>query len=78
MRQLKHYPNAEFVWCQEEQKNAGCWTFVEPRFRSTLKHMGHKNREISYVGREVSASTATGYSKNHKEELEKFLKEAMA
>lgn len=76
--ELNKYKNAEIVWCQEEQKNAGCWTFIEPRFRATLKHIGHKSREVSYVGRPISASTATGYGKNHKEELDRFLKEAMA
>src|SRR5690606_14052159 len=27
---LKAYPNAEVVWCQEEPKNMGAWTFVNP------------------------------------------------
>lgn len=78
VKELKQYPNAEFTWCQEEHKNQGPWSFVEPRFRNTLKHIGMKNTEINYAGRAISASTATGYGKTHKAELAKFLAEAMA
>jgi len=42
-----------------------------------LKDIGHKERDVNYVGRDISASTATGYSANHKQELESFLKAAM-
>ena len=34
---------------------------METRLRNTLKHINHKTREVSYAGREISASTATGY-----------------
>jgi 2-oxoglutarate dehydrogenase E1 component len=76
--ELAKSKQAEVVWCQEEQKNGGPWSFIEPRFRATLKHLNHKHREVKYVGRPISASTATGYGLNHKRELEDFLKAAMA
>jgi len=78
MAELAPYKNAEIVWCQEEQKNAGCWSFFEPRFRATLEHLNHKHTEVKYIGRPISASSATGYGKNHKNELDNFLKEAMS
>jgi len=78
LSELKKYPNAEVVWCQEEQQNQGPYTFIEPRFRSTLKHIGHKQTDVTYCGRPISASTATGYGKNHRAELAEFLGEAMA
>lgn len=31
------YKNAQLVWAQEEHKNMGAWTFVQPRFLSLLK-----------------------------------------
>lgn len=76
--QLQAYKNAEIVWCQEEQKNAGAWSFIEPRIRAQLKQLGNKHQEVNYVGRPISASTAAGYGKNHKTELDNFLREAMA
>uniref|UniRef100_A0A2M3ZYY7 oxoglutarate dehydrogenase (succinyl-transferring) n=1 Tax=Anopheles triannulatus TaxID=58253 RepID=A0A2M3ZYY7_9DIPT len=30
------YPNAELVWAQEEHKNQGCWTYVQPRFDTAI------------------------------------------
>ena len=43
---------------------------MEPRIRNTLTHVKHNSRELNYAGREISASTATGYSKTHKAELD--------
>lgn len=74
----KYNKNAEVVWCQEEQKNAGCWSFFEPRIRGILKNINHNTKEVTYVGRPISASTATGYGKNHAQELRDFLEQAMS
>ena len=77
IEQLNLYKNAEITWSQEEHKNAGPWTFMEPRLRATLKHLNHKFREVSYAGREISASTATGYGAQHAAELKALLADAM-
>merc|ERR1719187_3081729 len=69
------YSNAELVWCQEEHKNQGAWTYVQPRFQTAL---GGYNRMVSYVGREVAPSPATGSKAQHKKEFTAFTDAAMA
>jgi len=66
---LEHYPNADYTWCQEENKNGGVWSFAEPRFRNQLKSMGRKNVDITYVGRDINASPSTGFGSVHKQQL---------
>lgn len=36
-RELRRYPNAEFVWCQEEPMNMGAYFHVQPRLVSCMK-----------------------------------------
>ncbi|XP_054013986.1 2-oxoglutarate dehydrogenase complex component E1 isoform X2 [Hylaeus anthracinus] len=35
-KEATKYPNAELVWAQEEAKNQGAWTYVQPRFHTAL------------------------------------------
>ncbi|XP_014295482.1 2-oxoglutarate dehydrogenase complex component E1 isoform X4 [Microplitis demolitor] len=62
------YPNAELVWAQEEAKNQGAWTYVQPRFSTAL----NDTRDISYVGRATAASPATGSKMQHLKELKQL------
>ena len=75
--ELKKYSGAEPMWVQEEPKNQGPWSFIEPRFRNLLRKMKHKSSDIEFSGRPISASTATGYGKQHAAELASFLNIAM-
>ena len=76
--ELSRFPNAELVWCQEEPKNMGGWTFVDPWLELTLERMTVKAKRARYVGRPASASTAAGLMTRHLRELETFLTEAFA
>ncbi|WP_309628373.1 2-oxoglutarate dehydrogenase E1 component [Brevundimonas sp.] len=76
--ELARFPNAELVWCQEEPKNMGGWTFVDPWIELTLEKMSVKAKRARYVGRPASASTAAGLMSRHLQELEKFTSEALA
>ena len=60
--ELSRFPNAEIVWCQEEPKNMGAWSFIEPNIEWVLQHIGAKHTRPRYAGRPASASTATGHS----------------
>jgi 2-oxoglutarate dehydrogenase E1 component len=56
---LSQYRKAkEWVWVQEESMNMGGWTFIEPRLRAL-------GWPVVYVGRDESASPATGSRRLH-------------
>jgi 2-oxoglutarate dehydrogenase E1 component len=74
--ELQRFPKAEIVWCQEEPKNQGAWSFVAPRIEDTLKHLGRAARP-RYIGRPEYASTAAGLMSQHNAELHAFLDEAL-
>ena len=61
----KYAKKAKFYWCQEEPKNMGAWLLVRDYIQWTLKYINAKNKEIMYIGRNPSASPATGYAKRH-------------
>ena len=66
VKEIKPYRNnAKFYWCQEEPKNMGAWFSVRDYIKWTLDYIGATNNEISYIGRKIAASPATGYAKRH-------------
>ncbi|QQS43193.1 MAG: multifunctional oxoglutarate decarboxylase/oxoglutarate dehydrogenase thiamine pyrophosphate-binding subunit/dihydrolipoyllysine-residue succinyltransferase subunit [Acidobacteriota bacterium] len=68
------YPNAkDLVWCQEEPKNMGGWMFVAPR----LREIADGRFDPVFVGREPSASPATGNYIVHELEQKKLVNEAL-
>merc|ERR1712133_312341 len=68
------YCNAEVCFVQEEHKNMGSWSYVQPRTQTAI---GGYHRLIQYVGRETAPSPATGSKMTHKKELSAFLAQAM-
>ena len=69
--------NAKFIWCQEEPKNMGAWFSVRDYIQWTLDNLEVK-KKLKFIGRNPSASPATGYAKRHakqqKEIIDKILK----
>jgi 2-oxoglutarate dehydrogenase E1 component len=61
----------EWVWVQEEPQNMGGWAFVEPRLRAL-------EVPVEYVGRDASASPATGSYKIHDREQKELVETALA
>ncbi|CAL4975056.1 unnamed protein product [Urochloa decumbens] len=77
-RELKRYPNAEIVWCQEEPMNMGAYSYVSPRLHTATRALGRGSFEdIKYVGRAPSASAATGFPSVHAQEQSQLLKKAL-
>jgi 2-oxoglutarate dehydrogenase E1 component len=77
-KELKRFKNAELAWVQEEPKNMGGWTFVDPWLELTLERLNISAKRARYIGRPASASTAAGLMSRHLKELDAFLKEAFA
>jgi 2-oxoglutarate dehydrogenase E1 component len=76
--ELSRFRKADVVWCQEEPKNMGGWTFVEPYMEWVLGQAGLKVKRVAYAGRPASAATATGLMSKHLAQLQAFMDEALA
>jgi 2-oxoglutarate dehydrogenase E1 component len=71
-RVLGRYRKAkEWVWVQEESHNMGAWTYME----SGLRCLG---LDVKYVGRDSSASPATGSRQIHLREQKELVEAALA
>jgi 2-oxoglutarate dehydrogenase E1 component len=65
------------VWAQEEPKNGGYWTFVEPYIEQCLAEAGAKPKRPVYAGRAPAASPATGLAKRHAAEQAALIAQAL-
>ena len=67
------FPNLiTVVWAQEEPRNAGAWTFVEPLIEDAL------GQRPVYAGRAPAAATATGLAKRHASEQKQLIQSALS
>jgi 2-oxoglutarate dehydrogenase E1 component len=62
----------QVIWAQEEPRNRGAWTFMFPRLLERFP-----NIPVRYVGRQASASPATGSLRIHKEEQDEIARLAL-
>ncbi|WP_455480725.1 2-oxoglutarate dehydrogenase E1 component [Bartonella sp. B12(2025)] len=74
---LSRFLQAEVVWCQEEPKNMGAWSFIEPYLEWVLTHVNAQYSRARYAGRPASASPASGLMVKHLEQLAAFLEDAL-
>ncbi len=77
-KELARFRDAEIVWCQEEPKNQGAWSFIDPWLEWTLGQVGSRVQRARYVGRPASAAPATGLLSQHKKEQEALVNEALS
>ncbi len=63
----------ELVWVQEEPRNMGAWTYLEPK----LRELAPEGVEVVYVGRPERASPAEGYPAAHAAEQGRIIREAL-
>jgi len=78
VERLKRMPNLEtVVWAQEEPKNNGAWSFVDPFIEDCLIEAGGTVQRARYAGRAASASPATGLMKRHQTEQAALVADAL-
>jgi 2-oxoglutarate dehydrogenase E1 component len=71
---LAGYPALqELIWVQEEPRNMGAWSYVEPR----LCELAPEGVRVRYVGRPERASPAEGYPAAHAAEQSRIVQEAL-
>ncbi|BBI35391.1 2-oxoglutarate dehydrogenase E1 component [Cohnella abietis] len=72
---IDRFPNlTEVVWVQEEPKNMGAWSYIEPRIRDLI---GSKSVTVSYNGRPKRSSPASGYQQIHVFEQQFIINQAL-
>jgi 2-oxoglutarate dehydrogenase E1 component len=71
---LERYPAAkDIVWCQEEPRNMGAWSFMQSRLEALLT----EGQTLRYIGRPDRASPAEGYHEAHVREQNRIVAEAV-
>ncbi|MBZ2196332.1 multifunctional oxoglutarate decarboxylase/oxoglutarate dehydrogenase thiamine pyrophosphate-binding subunit/dihydrolipoyllysine-residue succinyltransferase subunit [Occultella gossypii] len=77
--ELGRYPNAEFVWVQDEPKNQGAWSYLVLNLVYALPEMSEAARlkgRLSVVSRPNMAAPSAGTGKKHQAEQATLLSEA--
>lgn len=69
-KNVKLNKKIDLIWCQEEPKNMGAWSYICEIFADHF--VDHK---IRYAGRKASAVTACGAVQHHKAQFEEFMNE---
>ena len=74
---VRRYPKLEEVfWVQEEPRNMGAWSFMEPRLRETLVAL-EREIPLGYAGRPERASPAEGSLDRHGLEQARIIRAAL-
>ena len=76
-RDLARFPGAEVIWCQEEPRNMGAWSFVQPEIEAVLESVAGKALRLRYVGRPAAAAPATGLLRRHVKEQTALIEAAL-
>ncbi|TFE23312.1 2-oxoglutarate dehydrogenase E1 component [Cohnella luojiensis] len=72
---IERFPNlAEVLWVQEEPKNMGAWSYMEPRIRELVES---SDMTVGYNGRPKRSSPASGYQQIHSFEQQFIINQAL-
>jgi len=76
--ELARFPNAEFIWCQEEPLNMGPWHFLDRKIEKALLDVGNGTKWPRCVGRPENPSTAIGTASEHEADQQRLAELAVA
>lgn len=77
--EVRKFSNAETYWSQEEHKNQGFWSYIEPHVETVFRHIdGKAGRQLVYTGRKVSPTASTGSKFIHIHEHEQHMNDTFA
>ncbi|VAW02978.1 2-oxoglutarate dehydrogenase E1 component [hydrothermal vent metagenome] len=78
IRELSRFKNVKtIVWCQEEPKNMGAWSFIEPLLEESLAECKLPPARAKYAGRRAAASPATGQMSRHVKQQKDLVDQAL-
>jgi 2-oxoglutarate dehydrogenase E1 component len=63
--ELRRFPGASVVWCQEEPENMGAWSYVDRKIEAVLQKVGNACEWPICISRPPNASTAIGTNDEH-------------
>ncbi len=75
--ELEPYRHCQLVWCQEEPRNMGPWSFVADFIREVAADAGVEDPRLRYAGRASAGSPATGQAHRHKAEQAALVDDAL-
>ncbi len=78
LEEVKKYPKAEVVWCQEEPENMGGWTFCDRRIEAVLNEANVASKRPTVIARKLAAATAAGYMRVHQREQQDIIDKALS
>ena len=76
-QELEAYKHCQLVWCQEEPRNMGAWSFVSTFIEELAEDIGFKDPRPRYAGRTSAASPATGSNQLHHKEQAALVDDAL-
>jgi 2-oxoglutarate dehydrogenase E1 component len=74
---LRYKSSVSLIWCQEEPRNMGAWSFVAPKLEAVYNELGLDQKRPIYAGRKAAPSPATGSHDQHVKEQTKLIDDAL-
>jgi len=74
---MRYNSSVSLVWCQEEPRNMGAWSYVAPKLEAVYNELGFNQKRPIFAGRKAAPSPATGSHDQHVKEQTKLINDAL-